>query len=190
MSPFFVKFFKSNNPCPICSVKAPTDKAPGKSLCGAHLRLAKLCWVMWFQARRAAGRCVACPKKALVRNCRCSVHREKNRQKCIRWIRANPGYRDKCLQRKEAWIAQGKCPACPQHRSLEPGLRRCSLCRTKQRATNDGDRLTVREIAAQNQTFKEQRRLAAVEQARADLLTLGYVFTVKRGGHRSLQRVA
>lgn len=182
MSPFFVKYFKSNNPCPCCSVRSGTEKVAGKSLCGPHLAVARMVWRLWGAARRRLGRCIECARKSVAQNCRCATHRKANKAKCTAWYHKHRAQRAKyTADNREGWIAQGRCPTCPQHTALAPGRRRCANC--------NGDCLDIVDVRQQRQAFKAARSEAKAAEAIAALVAMGYIVTAKRDGTPSLRRI-
>lgn len=189
MSPVFVRFFRSNNPCPSCPSRKPGDRAPGKSLCGHHLAIARMAWRLWAAARRRLGRCIECAKRAQKGTGRCHTHREANAAKGRRYYVANKDrltkYDDR---RKEAWIAQGRCPGCPQHAALLPGRRRCDSCNAQAKAYESGNRIAVVDIHNERRAFRAQRTAAKAEEARQTLAAMGYSFTELPDGTPSLRR--
>ncbi len=190
MSPYFVRYFRSNNPCPFCTVKAGTEKAPGRSMCGTHLAIAKMVWRLWATARRRLGRCIECAKKAQKTNCRCPAHRHANKMKGRAYYAAN---KERLSKRerdvKEAWIGLGRCPACPQHNPLPPGQRRCNDCRGLHKAYVGTDRIAVVDARQARTDFKAQRSAARAEEARAVLAGMGYRVTELPDGTPSLRRI-
>jgi len=65
---------------------------------------------------------------------RCKVHRAALATYCHDWYLRNKEQQaqyDK--QRREGWIAKGRCPTCPEHRKLTKEFRRCRTCRIRQR---------------------------------------------------------
>lgn len=190
MSPFFVKYFRSNNPCHLCPAESSTERTPGKSLCGSHLKLARIVFRLWSIVRRKHRKCIACDDHTDRNNCRCPSHRQANRKRCIQWFNDNRDRRSKYnLERKEAHIAAGRCPNCPQHRALEPGFRRCSTCRAVHQVQSKGGNWSlVVEAHKERRAFKAARQLEAETNLKAELAQMGYRFSA-RGGVKSVRRV-
>jgi hypothetical protein len=193
MSPFFVKYFRSQNPCPHCRVGVTTEKAPGKSLCGVHLRLARLVWRLWAIARRGLGKCIECRAKTVENNCRCKKHRRANILKGRAYYAT---HKDQMNSREQEWreklISQGLCPNCPQHHALEPGYRRCADCRAIHQAYKADSPEAIAVLVAQRQekrAFREQRHAELRTKLAADLAAMGYEFSMNRKGGKSCRRI-
>lgn len=173
MSPFFVRFFKSQNPCPSCPAKAPGDKAPGKSLCGPHLLLAKLNFRAWAVARRLKGFCYECSRRALKDAGRCRPHREKNLARVEAFFKRNPNYGMVQAKRtEEQYISKGLC-RCRAHLPLVPGSRRCQECKDYQKALSHGDAVTLKRIRTTRLARLRDWQRSRVLEAFAQLKALG-----------------
>jgi hypothetical protein len=190
MSPFFVRYFRSNNPCPSCPSRSPADKASGKSLCGPHLALARIVWRLWSMARRRLGKCIDCTRKVVPGNCRCKGCRSFNIKKSKAYYHTN---RDTLLKTrrdwKEAFIAEGKCPGCPEHRALSPGRRRCDSCQERQHAYTKGDIMVVEASRAERAAFKTRRNQETEKQLRDQLAQMGYTFSLGDDGGKHIKRI-
>ncbi len=176
MSPFYVKYFKSTNPCPRCSSKVPGTRAPQKSLCGAHLRIARVAFRLWSIQRRRQGRCLACDREALKFNCRCPVHREQNRLKCRRWDAAHPEAHDRAYLKVLARINAGFC-RCSATTPLAPGQKRCDTCKVRDRAYKSGKRAVILAYKRRRLATKKAKEKELEKGLKAELRALGFVAT-------------
>jgi hypothetical protein len=134
MSEFFVKKFKEKHECGQCDTSKVTNYGKTYSMCLKHLNKARNLWRNWATVRRTAGKCCYCDKKSYNGWLRCREHTKSNRAKCRAWYMENKAYRaEYSVQHKLSYLAQGKCPQCPEHRSLQNGYTRCQTCRCKNR---------------------------------------------------------
>lgn len=132
MSEFFIAKFKGANQCKECTTSRVTNYGKTYSLCMKHLNKARNFWRNWATVRREAGKCCYCDKKSYNGWLRCKEHTKYNREKCKDWQAANKDYcAQYTIERKLSYLAQNKCPKCPEHRSLKAGYTRCQVCRDK-----------------------------------------------------------
>lgn len=173
MSPFFVRFFKSHNPCPYCPERSVDDKAPHKSMCKRHLAMARVHFRIWSVERRRHRLCIACSDASDGRNCRCPKHREMNRMKCARWADAQTAEQHTARKQaqREKWLAVGRCYRCPQHRRLGK-FKECRTCRVARQACVHGDLRAVREVRRSVYAFRRDRERARVRAWRQQLQQL------------------
>ena len=128
MSPYFVKLFNEINKCTYCS----SSKLEGYSLCPTHLEQAKIRWRSWQVERKQAGKCCYCDHKSFNGWLRCRAHTKINKVRCRLWHLNHPGRSKQAWEeRKQKYNNKGLCKACKDHRPVEPGFKRCWICRKR-----------------------------------------------------------